>query len=59
MDDWDYLQLQCAMYINGANVPSVRAEWQQEKKPIRAFSNLQTRTISEKHTRNISHCCGS
>ena len=38
MEDWDYLQLQVAMYINGANVPGVRAEWQAEKKPIRAYA---------------------
>ena len=25
MEDWEYLQLQCAMYLNGANVPNVRA----------------------------------
>ena len=27
MEDWEYLQLQCAMYLNGANVPNVRPEW--------------------------------
>jgi DNA-directed RNA polymerase beta' subunit len=38
IDDWDYLQLQCAMYINGPNVPNVRPEWHSEKRPIRAFA---------------------
>ena len=38
MEDWDYLQLQCAMYLNGANVPNVRPEWHSEKRPIRAFA---------------------
>ena len=26
------------MYINGANVPGVRPDWQAEKKPIRAYA---------------------
>ena len=38
MEDWDYLQLQVAMYINGANVPGVRPDWQAEKRPIRAYA---------------------
>ena len=38
MEDWEYLQLQCAMYINGANVPNVRPEWNSEKRSIRAFA---------------------
>jgi hypothetical protein len=32
MEDWDYLQLQVAMYINGANVPGVRPDWQVNEK---------------------------
>ena len=38
MEDWEFLQLQCALYINGANVPSVRAEWHAQKRSIRAFA---------------------
>jgi DNA-directed RNA polymerase beta' subunit len=37
-EDWEYLQLQCAMYLNGANVPNVRPEWHAEKRVIRAFA---------------------
>ena len=38
VEDWEYLQFQCAMYLNGANVPNVRPEWQQNKRPIRAYA---------------------
>ena len=38
MEDWEYLQLQCAMYLSGANVPNVRPEWHAEKRSIRAFA---------------------
>ena len=38
MEDWEFLQLQCALYINGPNVPSVRAEWHAQKRSIRAFA---------------------
>ena len=38
VEDWEYLQFQCAMYLNGANVPNVRPEWQQNKRSIRAFA---------------------
>ena len=38
MEDWEYLQLQCALYLSGANVPNVRPEWHAEKRSIRAFA---------------------
>ena len=38
MEDWEFLQLQCALYINGPNVPGVRAEWHAQKRSIRAFA---------------------
>ena len=38
MEDWEYLQLQCAMYMNGPNVAGVRPEWHNEKKPVRSFA---------------------
>ena len=38
VEDWEYLQFQCAMYLNGPNVPNVRPEWQQNRRSIRAFA---------------------
>ena len=30
-NDWEFLQLQTALYLNGASVPGVRAEWQEPR----------------------------
>eukprot|EP00966_Prymnesium_polylepis_P085413 1977541-Prymnesium_polylepis.1 len=37
-EDWEYLQLQHALYLQGPSVPGVRAEWQDQKKSIRSFT---------------------
>ena len=38
MEDWEYLQLQCALYLQGPNVPGIRPEWQSDKKSLRSFA---------------------
>ena len=38
MEDWEYLQLQHSLYLQGPSVPGVRADWQDHKKSIRSFT---------------------
>ena len=48
------MQLQTALYLNGASVPGVRAEWQELKKPIRAFAQR----LKGKQGRFRGNLCG-
>ena len=38
VEDWEYLQLQHALYMQGPSVPGVRAEWKDEKKSLRSLT---------------------
>ena len=53
-NDWEFLQLQTALYLNGASVPGVRAEWQDLKKPIRSFAQR----LKGKQGRFRGNLCG-
>ena len=54
MEDWEFLQLQCALYLNGGSVPGVRAEFEAAKKPIRAFAQR----LKGKQGRFRGNLCG-
>ena len=53
-NDWEFMQLQTALYLNGASVPGVRAEWQDLKKPIRSFAQR----LKGKQGRFRGNLCG-
>ena len=40
-----------ALYLNGASVPGVRAEWQTEKRPIRSFAQRLKGKLTGTRTR--------